>query len=187
MFHLKQHLEAGMSNFEQAIEYVIKNEGGYSNDIHDSGKETQFGISSSSGYLEAAIKKGLLPECTTIKSLTVEQAKIIYKHFFWDHLKLDNVINQSIATKILDTCVNVGNTWGIKLLQRAIRAATGVKLDEDGICGNATFEAIRQSLSSNLLSAYKSECAGYYRSIVARKPDQDVFIRGWLNRAYGNL
>lgn len=174
-----------MSNFEQAIEYVIKNEGiGYELVDGDTGGATNTGISSSSGYLKAAIEKGLLPEDTTIKSLTVEQAKIIYKHFFWDHLKLDNVINQSIATKILDTCVNVGNTWGIKLLQRAIRAATGIKLDEDGILGNQSFEAIRQSLSANLLSAYKSECAGYYRSIVAKKSDQEKFLKGWLLRAY---
>ena len=177
-----------MSNFEQAIDYVIKNEGiGYENVSGDTGGATNTGISSSSGYLESAIKKGLLPEETTIKSLTVEQAKIIYKHFFWDYLKLANVINQSIATKILDTCVNVGCIWGIKLLQRAIRSATGIKLEEDGIIGQNTFEGIRQSLSANLLSAYKSECAGYYRSIVARKPEQEKFLTGWLNRAYRSI
>ena len=50
--------------------------------------------------------------------------------------------------------------------------------------GKHTMEAIDSSQPLRLLAAMRSEQAGYYRSIIAEKPNMKEFETGWLNRAY---
>ena len=57
------------TTFEEIIESVLKHEGGYVNDPHDRGGETNFGIT-----------KKFYPN-VDIKNLTKEQAKKIYHQF----------------------------------------------------------------------------------------------------------
>ncbi len=66
-------------NWEKAISFVLKWEGGYSNDPYDSGGETKYGIS-----------KRSYPNLD-IKNLTLEQAKEIYKRNYWDKIDGDNL------------------------------------------------------------------------------------------------
>ena len=66
-----------MSNFDRAFRFLIGEEGGYSADPHDPGGETKFGIS-----------KRAYPQLD-IKSLTLDQAKAIYRRDYWDRLQLD--------------------------------------------------------------------------------------------------
>ena len=48
-----------------------------------------------------------------------------------------------------------------------------------------TIEAINNCANkSGLHIAMRSEAAGVYRLIVARKPALSVFLTGWLRRAY---
>lgn len=59
-------------NFEKAVAFVLRHEGGYTNDNRDPGGETKFGIS-----------KRAYPSLD-IKNLTEEQAKVIYRRDYWD-------------------------------------------------------------------------------------------------------
>lgn len=160
-----------IDNFEQIITTVLKNEGGYVNDPTDMGGETKFGIS-----------KRSYPD-VDIKNLTVDQAKSIYKRDFWNKQQYDNIDNIIIATKIFDLSINIGPSKANMLMQRALRSV-GKKVNEDGILGIATLNAINRSSSTELLAALRSEAAGYYRSIVASKKEQSKFLNGWLHRAY---
>jgi lysozyme family protein len=170
-------------SFEQAIQIVLTNEGGYTNDPNDAGGETNYGIT---WYdLNRAVNKGIVPHGTNIVGLLKSQAIIIYKNEYWDVLNLDRLETQSIANKILDTCVNIGNAWGITCLQRALKATPNpVTLEEDGVLGGKTIETVNASLPAYLLTAYRSEVAGYHRSIVISKPSQKIFLEGWLERSY---
>ena len=76
-----------MTTFEIAFDNLIKDEGIYSNDSYDPGGETKYGISHRS-----------YPEID-IQSLTLQEAKDIYKKDFWDSLKLDNFSHIAIAQK----------------------------------------------------------------------------------------
>ena len=60
-----------MKDFDKAVKFTLKWEGGYSNDPHDSGGETNFGISKRS-YPDLDISK-----------LTLKQAKEIYYQNYW--------------------------------------------------------------------------------------------------------
>jgi len=160
-----------IDNFEQIITNVLKNEGGYVNDPTDMGGETNFGIS-----------KRSYPD-VDIKNLTLDQAKTIYKRDFWDKQQYNNIDNIIIAAKIFDLSVNMGASKANILIQRALRSV-GRKVNEDGILGIATLNAINVASSTELLVALRSEAAGYYRSIVASKKEQSKYLNGWLNRAY---
>lgn len=168
--------------FDKIIGHTLLNEGGYVNHKDDRGGPTNYGITEKT--LRKAIKKGIVPRGTTVKNLSKEQAICIYKEFYWTPLKIEDIRTLSIVRKVFDTSVNVGLRWGIKILQRAVRSAAGDKLVIDGISGPKTISAVNASPKASLLAAYRSEQAGYYRSIVTKIPKQRSFLNGWLKRAY---
>jgi lysozyme family protein len=157
--------------FLKAFKYIMFYEVGYINDPIDSGGETKHGIS-----------KRSYPNLD-IKNLTLDQAKEIYFRDFWVKAKCEQIENDDVAVKFFDSCVNVGISQAVKLMQRALRAA-GTQVTEDGIIGPITLKAINEAEGTDLLAALKSESAGHYRLIANLNPSQKRFIEGWLNRAY---
>lgn len=81
--------------FEKAVKFVLKWEGGYCNDPNDPGGETKYGIS----------KKSYPNE--DIKNMTIERAKEIYYQNYWRKLKLD-LMDFPMNIIIFDTSVNLG-------------------------------------------------------------------------------
>jgi len=80
-------------NFNLAVDFVLKHEGGYSNDPNDPGGETNFGIS-----------KRYHPD-VDVKNLTVEGAEQIYKAQYWDAYHCDD-LPFPIDIIAMDTVVN---------------------------------------------------------------------------------
>jgi len=158
-------------NFNKVIDDLLKKEGGYVNDPSDKGGETKYGIS-----------KRSYPE-VDIKNLNIKDVKEIYKKDFWDDKFYSEILDCIIAGRLFNFAVNAGNKAVNIICQRAIRAC-GVNLEDDGIIGVKTLEALKTIDYSNFDIALKCEIAGYYRCIVAKNPTQDKFIKGWLNRAY---
>jgi hypothetical protein len=157
--------------FDEAIKFVLKNEGLYSNDVDDAGGETKFGIS-----------KRSYPNLD-IKNLSVEKAKKIYKKDFWENQNYKNIKNKELAIKVFDLAVNIGISRANKLIQRSLRSVNK-KVEENGILDDIAICLINESDATDLLSALKSEAAGYYRLIVSTKPHRAKYLKGWLNRAY---
>jgi len=81
--------------FEDALKFVLKWEGGYSNDPNDPGGETKFGIS-----------KRSYPNLD-IKNLTLEQAKEIYFQNYWLKAGCDE-LTSPLDIIVFDTAVNMG-------------------------------------------------------------------------------
>jgi lysozyme family protein len=159
--------------FNQAIENVLKNEGGYVNDPYDPGGETIFGIS-----------KRIYPHLD-IKNITRNQAIDIYKKQYWENTAYPLISTKLplIAIKIFDLSVNMGNVQANRLLQRACRSI-GSPLVEDGYLGPKSLKVIMNSNQDLLLCSFKSEAAGYYRVLCALKSSNYEFLNGWLSRAY---
>ncbi|HUN46365.1 MAG TPA: putative peptidoglycan-binding domain-containing protein, partial [Stellaceae bacterium] len=88
-----------------------------------------------------------------------------------------------IAAKLLDIGVNIGAESVHRLLQRGLRAA-GCMTAEDGVLGPATRAAVAAADTAALLAALRSEAAGHYRLIAARRPASERVLAGWLQRAY---
>jgi len=156
-----------MSTFEEAIGTILTHEGGYVNHPSDPGGETNFGIS-----------KRSYPE-EDIANLTQQRAAEIYESDWWNRYGYARINSQRIATKVFDLSVNMGSKWGHRILQRAVRAAKGHTLVEDGILGPVSIASINACNPYMLHAALRSEAAGYYRSLGKAE-----FIKGWLNRAY---
>jgi len=93
-------------NFEKAINFVLKWEGGYTNDKDDPGGETKYGIS-----------KRSYPDLD-IKSLTLGKAKEIYKRNYWDKLNCDN-LKYPLDVIAFDTAVNMGISTAVDLMKKS--------------------------------------------------------------------
>lgn len=181
-----------MSDFLPAVEYVLARENGLVEDKNDRGGITNFGISLRflSSLSSENIKK-YCPDSKTIwlpdliKTLTKNEAKAIYLGEFWNKSLFEKIPSQEVCNYIFDMSVNLGIAPAIKCAQRACWSMMRERsILDDGILGEITLAKIKE-FGNFLLPAMRSERAGYYRLVVASKPNNEKFINGWLNRAYG--
>lgn len=179
-----------MGEFNSAVVYVLQNEGGLQEDPKDSGGITNYGISLRFlRSIKDSKKYGINAETInseTIKELTLDQAKSIYKQEFWDHAPFERINNQNNCNFIFDMAVNMGISPAIKCAQRSCWAVLKQRniLVDDGILGNQTIELMNRC-SIYLLAAMRSERAGDYRLIAEKNPNDKEYLNGWLNRSYG--
>ena len=162
-----------MASFDIAIDTVLRNEGGgkVTRDPRDPGGLTRWGVS-----------KRAHPD-VDILNLTEEQAVDIYCRLYWDRYGVWRLLDQELATKVLDMTVVMGGRPAVRCLQRALRAV-GSAVVEDGLLGPQTAAAANAHDTFELMPALRSECAGRFREVIARRPLSGVYERGWLNRAY---
>ena len=111
--------------FEKAVDYVIKNEGGYVFDEDDPGGETNYRISHKSyPHLD-------------IKHLSLQDAKKIYFCDYWHKKGFEEIPDDAVATQVFDLSVNLGIRPAVIILQRALRSV-GIRVQEDGVMGLQT-------------------------------------------------
>jgi len=115
--------------------------------------------------------------------MTVELAKEVYRKQWWDRYGYWSISNDVIATKIFDLSVNAGPKIAHIVAQRALRAC-GVEVERDGMLGPITKRGITSVLPRILLVAYRAEMAGFYRTLIGRRPEFTKYKKGWLRRAY---
>lgn len=165
------------AEFLSAVERVLLDEGGRSNRADDSGGLTNFGISARA-----------YPDLD-IAAISRADAIAIYWRDWWLKFRFDHLPPSAVAAKTFNLAVNIGPIPAVRCLQRAVRAAGGARLVEDGELGELTIRAAADLDAHVLLAAIRSEAAGYYRvsAALARGPRADgdrKFLEGWLNRAY---
>ena len=138
-------------NFTLALTFSLRWEGGdkYTNDPVDPGGETKYGIS-----------KRAYPD-VDIKSLTLEEATLLYKKDYWDKAGCESMEKQ-LAIVVFDSAVNcgVGRT-------RSWLAELNEKKD---------LEEARKS------RWFIQRRIQYYLDLVKKKPALNKYIKGWLNR-----
>ena len=162
-----------MDRFERIFDYLLMVEGGYSNDKHDKGGKTKYGI-----IEEEARDFGYKGD---MQDLTIDFAKNIYLKKYYLGNKLDKVVNDKVALSICDWAVNSGRK-GTKNAQIAINQLTNANLDADGIIGNKTLEALNAADPEKFLEVYHNLQRIYYKGKVEADRTQERFLTGWLNR-----
>ena len=161
-----------MDRFQKIFAYLLKVEGGYSNDKYDSGGKTKYGI------IEIEARKyGYKGD---MRDLDIPFARSIYDKKYYRGNRLNEINDDRISLSICDWIVNSGS-WGAKKAQYALNLL-GNNLTIDGKIGNKTIEALNNVNSDKFLEVYHDLQRKFYRSIVAAKPTQRVFLKGWLNR-----
>ena len=151
--------------FDQVFDKLINHEGGYIFNPHDPGGETKFGIS-----------KRSYPHLD-IHSLTLADAKTIYRRDFWDRAQCDK-LHPDLAFDLFDGAVNSGIGQAIRWLQRAVGVA------DDGVVGPLTLASINRE---NDPSAVQARFNGHRLDFMTRLSTWDVFGKGWARRIASNL
>lgn len=158
-------------NFQIAIKVVLQNEGGYVNNPNDSGGETNMGIS-----------KAAYPNLD-IKNLTSDQASQIYYRDWWCHFNYNQITDVNLATKMLDTGVNLGAGRANKILQRCLNSNGFPNIVDDGALGPISIQATNSCDAPTILSVFRQAQAAYYQAVVNAHPEDQEFLQGWLTRA----
>lgn len=162
-----------MDRFEKIFDYLLKVEGGYSDDEDDQGGKTKYGI-----IEEEARNFGYEGN---MEDLTIDFAKNIYLKKYYLGNKLDKVVNDKAALSICDWAVNSGKN-GIKNLQVALNQINGTHLSVDGIIGNKTLGVLNATDSEKFLKVYHDLQRSYYKAKVEADETQEKFLIGWMNR-----
>lgn len=164
-----------MADFNEAIDIILEHEGGYVDHPADPGGATNLGITLKL-FKQYAPELGVPATKDSLKALTEQQARHIYKKEFWDKMYGDKIRDQQLATQVFDFYVNAGAN-AIKVLQ----SEAGVQ--GDGAFGPATLAAVNWANPEILFEQFRDGRVEYYKNLVERKPALKVFLKGWLNRA----
>lgn len=159
-----------MATFEAAVRTVLEHEGGYVCDPDDPGGETNLGI----------CKRWYPGE--DIPRMTVGRAMELYRRDYWDPL-LDKLPIQALATKILDLCVNLGKSAGLRLVQAALNDCKGNHVTVDGVLGPNTLQALKLTECGALLRAIRARQVQHYLALVRQQPRWEKYLDGWIRRA----
>lgn len=151
-------------DFDTAFTKLIGHEGGYVNDPRDPGGETKFGIS-----------KRAYPD-VNIASLTLDDARAIYRRDYWDRARCDQLPPQ-VAFQVFDTAVNSGIGQAIRFLQRAVGVA------DDGQVGPLTMASVRRMDPEAVAARFN----GQRLDFMTRLSTWDTFGKGWARRIASNL
>ena len=162
-----------MGTFIFSLNYVLNNEGGYSDNPNDSGGATNYGIT-----LAEAKRFGIETK-DALKNISMDMVTQIYRKDYWF---MDGIVNNQVASKYFDMVVNMGKHQATLLLQRACTSLQG-KLVEDGIYGPNTEKVVNCIDHDLLLPALVDQCVTFYKGLVDAKPKNGVFLKGWLTRA----
>jgi len=165
-----------MKTFEDYLEVILQHEGGLSNHSSDPGGITKYGISLR--FLKSNkidINKDGKIDANDIINLTIDEASIIYKEYFWNKMKLDYIDNELLKLHLFDMGVNAGTKTAIKLLQRIVGAS------QDGVLGNMTASKVT-SYIRDIVEDYSTARKDYYSYIISKNPKLSVFRKGWFRR-----
>ena len=166
------------TRFNLAIGFVLAREGGYSNNPNDLGGETNYGIS------KRFVTANNI-NVTSIKDITVSQAKLIYYTYFWLPIKAEEINDSKLALMLFDTAVLCGKSKAVEFLQQAITLF--IPITVDGIIGHETLGALNKITKSDfhkdyLIDIFATIRKKFHIDTARSNSSQATFIKGWLNR-----
>lgn len=167
-----------------AIEGLLRREGGYVNHPDDPGGATNYGITQRA-WDAYSLERG--HQTCSVKALQRPDAIAFYWDEYWTRLGLGTV-PVGLAIHIMDMSINAGVRVGVRLAQRAhniLRPADSAALMEDGILGPVSRVALSRLWSrypEGFAACYAGERYCFYARLVGSSERYRSFIRGWANR-----
>jgi len=155
-------------NFDSAIVKLLEHEGFYSDNQHDPGRKTTWGVTEAvaraSGYTG------------DMRDFSQAQASVIYRRLYWDAVRADE-LPESVRFTVFDGAVNSGVTQSIKWLQRALGVA------DDGVIGAQTLAALKTANGPVIAARYNGQRLMFMTNLKT----WPVFGSGWARRIAKNL
>jgi len=161
-----------MSGFLQALPVTLQHEGGYSDHPADRGGATMRGVTQAT-YDEWRRSKGFAVR--PVRQIETAEVEAVYHERYWLAGKCD-ALPWPASMLHFDACVNHGIAGAARILQRAVGAAV------DGKIGPGTLAAVTPIPARDLAVRLLFERLDFYERICRAKPDQRVFLLGWLAR-----
>lgn len=162
-----------LDTFHKALAYTFVNEGGFSNVKEDKGGATNFGIIRE----ELARWRHHDVSASDVANMKREEAEAIYKAWYWDALKLDQIQNEKVAIALFDRSVLNGLTG----VSRHVRNIFNWHKDDA-----ANFFPLIQDVNAEDPRTFVLKLADYceaaHRQRVKNDSSQERFLKGWLNR-----
>lgn len=154
-------------NFERALAFVLREEGGVSDDARDPGGLTKFGITQAT----LAIARGTEVRRADLLALTRAEAENIYRTLYWNKIAGDE-LPSGLDLAIFDFAVNSGPVRAVKTAQ----AVAGVRAD--GILGPLTRDRIANTDPATLVEGLHQARLAFLRSLSVWR----FFGNGWSRR-----
>jgi len=199
-----------MADFKTSYTKTMCCEGLYSNDPRDLGGETWRGISRKywpnwGGWKIVDEVKQSVNASDLVKALRADEELedlvfLFYETEFWNNKYIGSIPDQEIADEVFDTAINQGSTIAIKYLQESLNMLNNNEkhysdIDVDGQIGSATIKAYKAYMLTaafparskdrnikTLLKSLNGKQFQRYAEICERKPEQEAYFYGWLNR-----
>ena len=159
-----------MANVEHYLPFLLKWEGGYSDDPADRGGSTYMGVT-------LTTYRRLHPEAGAedLKRMTDSEWAYIVERFYWGRCEANAIRNQSVAEMLVD--------WTWLSGPRAIRYAQAiVHTVPDGRVGPLTLKAINECEPGMFFEKMQRARLRHFQRIVQRDPSQLRFVNGWRRR-----
>jgi lysozyme family protein len=159
------------SNFQTALAFTLKQEGGWADDPDDPGGATNQGITlatytawrSARGYASTTVDD--------LKAMPDSERDQIYVTEYWTKIDGDE-LPSGIDLAMFDFAVNA--YWATAA--RHLQACVGTL--QDGVIGPITLAAVKSSVTHDLITRLTDSRVEYYTSLNKSK-----FIEGWTKRA----
>lgn len=163
-----------MSRFRNAVDSLIRVEGGYSNHSWDNGGATKYGVTAKTlgmfrGYDAPA-------SAAEVKALDLISARAVYQKYIWLPMHLEE-FEWPMAYVIFDAATNHGNRGATKLMQRAFG------ITQDGVLGPITLGKMKSSDPNGFTREFQTLRIAKYMSLK----DFDKAGHGWMNRIVDTL
>lgn len=169
-----------MASFYDYVPFLKQVEGGYQNHPDDDGNYNSLGqlVGTNHGISAPIYEKWIkrVPTVSDMKNMLKGTALEIFLKWFWQPLKCDYFINQSVANIFFDHAINAGNTRAITLLQKVLVDKFNRPMPIDGIIGTLTIGNANSVNQEQLHQKIKEYRKAYYEELGGE------FEEGWLNR-----
>ena len=168
-----------MSDFNKAIDFTIKNEGGFVDNKKDSGGPTFRGL----GLDDLYIIKGPGATVEDLKHLTDEEINSYYCEKYWTHNNCHLIDSDIIAAAIFDVSVLYGRGTAASMAQKAANDL-GARVQVDGHLGTQSIRALNRLDPKMFIKAYIERIKIRIDEVILISDKNLDFKEGWLNRAY---
>lgn len=182
-----------MAKSEILQPFILSWEGNFVNDPADAGGATNKGVTIAT-FRQVFGKDKTIAD---LKAMTKEQWYTIFKKYYWDRWKADQIIDQSIANMVVDW-VWASGQYGITNVQKLLGVVA------DGVVGPKTIAAINSKDAKKLFREVYAARLSYYNRIIQasvtkyeRRIDRKAttsekmkytnerFRKGWIRRLDG--
>lgn len=164
-----------MDDLDKSLEWLLDEEGGWSDHPLDRGGKTMYGITQTT-YNAFRKKKGRKGQ--SVGLITKQEAKELYYEEYWLAAGCHR-LPYPISYLVFDAAVNSGVSRGVRWLQE------GLKVTVDGKVGpNTVKEAARvleEGDTEKLLGIVDARTK-FLARLVQRNPSQSAFLLGWWRR-----